>query len=648
MRQDVRPRCRSGVSHPRAGRLRWAGALMLVAAILPGALVAQEPSEARAASDVTAGSAIPNDPGLLRRSAPAVAASPAVAAEVRVRLDEDLGEWTDAVRSAVLASPSARIAEPAEVELRTRRNFPLTLQLANAWESPELWQIVFADDDDPAMPMRMPRTIELGNLVLEDYAAPLRVELDRLGRVNALLSAASTAGQARTVTCFVPRADTPVSPTCDVPVRTRGAGAAPQSPIDTSEPVRFAVGNRGPRPQHVALLFVDSDKRVVQVPLPGDGPLAPGAWAQSDGGTTIGNRGAYWLVTLASEQPLAIDPSRVDLVLREGVSITVSQGELHHIPIEPIGGGLEVPDFRAPWIAEFYSTVPYTKVELDADDAKPEAEREYLRKRSPGERAHRCGGTLIAPDLVVTAAHCVAKGGFAGDGAAAVLKTRRVRLGSLELGKGGATYAIDAMAVHGAYRPEQTPHDIALLRLKPDRDSTYEAGKPITLLAGRDASPPLQAGVPIAAYGWGYTGVVAPQANPLFTQGGELQRNPGKLQMGELEAQGWKDCRKRMGDDLGPRMLCAVSRKDPGTGQAPRHVFSCRGDSGGPLVREVGGQEMLVGVASWSRGCGYGDYPSVYTDVSRYAAWLELARQKLRSGEVARVNEQPAARASAD
>ena len=82
----------------------------------------------------------------------------------------------------------------------------------------------------------------------------------------------------------------------------------------------------------------------------------------------------------------------------------------------------------------------------------------------------------------------------------------------------------------------------------------------------------------------------------------------------------------------------------PRTGQAPRHVFSCRGDSGGPLVRAVDGQPMLVGVASWSRGCGYGDYPSVYTNVSRYAAWLELARRQLRSGEVVRVNEQPAAR----
>ena len=79
-------------------------------------------------------------------------------------------------------------------------------------------------------------------------------------------------------------------------------------------------------------------------------------------------------------------------------------------------------------------------------------------------------------------------------------------------------------------------------------------------------------------------------------------------------------------------MVCAVARRG-----ARHNVFTCRGDSGGPLVRMTGKREELIGVTSWSMGCGYKDFPSVFTDVTKYRAWIQAARRQLAPGSAIRV-----------
>jgi secreted trypsin-like serine protease len=77
------------------------------------------------------------------------------------------------------------------------------------------------------------------------------------------------------------------------------------------------------------------------------------------------------------------------------------------------------------------------------------------------------------------------------------------------------------------------------------------------------------------------------------------------------------------------------------SGGAP--TFSCRGDSGGPLVRNYGSTtEELVGLTSWSLGCGYKDTPSVYTDAAYFSRWVEAARKAIRPGSIIRIGD-PAA-----
>ncbi len=72
-------------------------------------------------------------------------------------------------------------------------------------------------------------------------------------------------------------------------------------------------------------------------------------------------------------------------------------------------------------------------------------------------------------------------------------------------------------------------------------------------------------------------------------------------------------------------------------------VDACQGDSGGPLLLPAGtppsvfggspaaawvapggsDRDLLLGVVSWGRGCGEKGQPGVYTDLTKYRAWID-------------------------
>jgi len=212
-----------------------------------------------------------------------------------------------------------------------------------------------------------------------------------------------------------------------------------------------------------------------------------------------------------------------------------------------------------------------------------------------------------------------------------------VRVGTKRLGRGGTTLAIDGVAIPANYSPGRQENDIALLLLRPDRDTKRYGDETIRL-----GEKPIAAGTNVTAFGWGYTGTVAAGANPLFNVQQELQRNPDQLQFGQMTALDWGTCRGKLKSKLGSGMVCVVALGAE-TGATPeKNVFSCRGDSGGPLVRKAGDVDELVGVTSWSLGCGYKDIPSVYTDVTKYRRWIAAAMQQIGPGEALRVDEKAA------
>ena len=103
---------------------------------------------------------------------------------VNVRLNPDIGDALPDVRAALAGIGAVRIAEPADYELTTKPDFPLTLVAVNLRQASGDWQNDFSIE--PVRPR--PTTFELGNLELNDYAPMLHEVIGRAASANLLLA----------------------------------------------------------------------------------------------------------------------------------------------------------------------------------------------------------------------------------------------------------------------------------------------------------------------------------------------------------------------------------------------------------------------------------------------------------------------------
>ncbi|WP_371667522.1 serine protease [Streptomyces sp. NBC_00289] len=171
-----------------------------------------------------------------------------------------------------------------------------------------------------------------------------------------------------------------------------------------------------------------------------------------------------------------------------------------------------------------------------------------------------CGGTLVAPTKVLTAAHCVDN---AGDVSALRVIGGRTRVA----GTGGTVRRVASYRLDSRYTSPGYAYDAAVLTL--DRPMPYRT---IPVAGPRDAAL-VADGRKATALGWGRTG-------------------PGvsgtRLKQARLVLSPVADCQPYTEADTDPAaMLCGMPR--PGTTDS-----ICPGDSGGPLVS--GGK--VVGIVS--------------------------------------------------
>ncbi|KAM7361979.1 trypsin beta-like [Cochliomyia hominivorax] len=197
-----------------------------------------------------------------------------------------------------------------------------------------------------------------------------------------------------------------------------------------------------------------------------------------------------------------------------------------------------------------------------------------------------CGGTLIAPRVVVTAAHCV-KGFRPGN--------LSIKAKATKLSQPGVISRVWKVITPKGFNMNTKTLDVAVLKLRSPVNGIRRIG-----LCNRV----LKDGDNVQVYGWGLR-----RENAMTVS--------NHLQTVKVRAIAKSKCEQlyRGKNVLTRTMFCA---------SIPGRKDACSGDSGGPAI--VNGQ--FCGIVSWGVGCARKNYPGVYTNVFAVRNFIRKAMKR--------------------